>query len=82
MEFYKQEDWSELLFPIPGELPNPGIELVSLASPAGRQILYYHAISMELGGYLSMILLTDAHFPDEYQFKGLKIIPLREGSKI
>jgi len=34
MEFYKQEDWSELLFPIPGELPNSGIKLVSLASPA------------------------------------------------
>ena len=34
VEFYKQEDWSELLFPIPGELPNPGIKLVSLASPA------------------------------------------------
>lgn len=25
-----------------------------------------------------MILLTDAHFPDEYQFKGLKITPLEK----
>ena len=33
MEFCKQEYWSEWLFPFPGELPNPGIEAVSPASP-------------------------------------------------
>jgi len=26
MEFSKQEDWSGLPFPSPGDLPNPGIE--------------------------------------------------------
>ena len=26
MEFSKQEDWSGLQFPIPGNLPDPGIE--------------------------------------------------------
>ena len=26
MEFSRQEYWSELLFPSPGDLPNPGIE--------------------------------------------------------
>ena len=26
MEFSRQEDWSELPFPSPGELPDPGIE--------------------------------------------------------
>ena len=26
MEFYRQENWSELPFPTPGDLPNPGIE--------------------------------------------------------
>ena len=31
MEFPRQEYWSELPFPSPGDLPNPGIEL---ASPA------------------------------------------------
>ena len=26
MEFFRQEYWSRLLFPPPGDLPNPGIE--------------------------------------------------------
>ena len=34
MEFSRQEHWSELPFPTPGDLPDPGIELMSLASPA------------------------------------------------
>ena len=34
IEFSMQEYWSGLLFPLPGDLPNPGIELVSLVSPA------------------------------------------------
>ena len=33
MEFSKQEYWSRLPFPSPGELSNLEIELVSLASP-------------------------------------------------
>ena len=32
MEFSRQEYWSWLPFPLPGDLPNPGAELVSLAS--------------------------------------------------
>ena len=34
MEFSKQENWSELPFSTPGDLPNPGIEPVSLLSTA------------------------------------------------
>ena len=34
MEFYRQEYRSGLPFFSPGDLPDPGIELVSLASPA------------------------------------------------
>ena len=34
MEFPKQEYWSGLPFPTPGDLPNPGIEPGSLGSPA------------------------------------------------
>ena len=34
MEFFRQEDWSGLLFPTPGALPDPKIESASLASPA------------------------------------------------
>ena len=33
MEFLKQEYWSRLPFPSPGDLPNPGIEATSLESP-------------------------------------------------
>ena len=34
MGFPRQEYWSGLPFPPPGDLPNPGIEPSSLASPA------------------------------------------------
>ena len=34
MEFSKPEHWSGLPFPTPGDLSNPGIEPLSLASPA------------------------------------------------
>ena len=34
MGFSRQEHWSGLPFPLPGHLPDPGIELTSLMSPA------------------------------------------------
>ena len=34
LEFPRQEYWSGLSFPTPGDLPNPGIKPTSLASPA------------------------------------------------
>ena len=34
MEFSRQEYWSGLPCPLPGDLPDPGIELSFLASPA------------------------------------------------
>ena len=34
MGFPRQEYWSGLPFPSPGDLPNPGIEPTSLRSPA------------------------------------------------
>ena len=34
MEFSRQEYWSGLTFPPPGDLPDPGIEPTSLVSPA------------------------------------------------
>jgi len=34
MEFLRQEYWSGLLFPSPGDLPDPGIEPVSPALQA------------------------------------------------
>ena len=34
MESSRQEYWSGLSFPLPGDLPDPGVEPVSPASPA------------------------------------------------
>ena len=34
MEFSRQEYWSRLPFPTPGDLPDPGMETVSSASSA------------------------------------------------
>ena len=34
MGFFRQENWSGLPFPPPGDFPNPRIESLSLASPA------------------------------------------------
>ena len=34
MGFFRQENWSGLSFPPPGDFPNPRIESLSLASPA------------------------------------------------
>ena len=41
LEFPRQEYWSGLLFSAPGDLPHPGIESRSLASPA-QQWIFYH----------------------------------------
>ena len=38
MGFFRQEYWSGLPCPPPGELPDPGIELPSLLSPAFAQV--------------------------------------------
>ena len=44
MGLSRQDYWSGLPFPPPGDLPNPGIELAAPAAPAwGRWILYHHA---------------------------------------
>ena len=42
MRFSRQEYWSGLPFPSPGDLPDPGMEAVSLMSPAlaGRFFTY------------------------------------------
>ena len=43
MGFPRQEYWSELPFPSPRDLPDPGIESASLTPHAllGRQVLYH-----------------------------------------
>ena len=34
VEFFRQENWSGLPFPTPGDFPDPRIKLTSLGSPA------------------------------------------------
>ena len=42
MEFSRQKYWNGLPFPPPGDLPHPGIEPASLASPALAGNILYH----------------------------------------
>jgi len=39
MGYHRQKYWSGLLFPSPGDLPNPGIELASPALAGGFLLL-------------------------------------------
>jgi len=41
MEFSRQEYWSGLPLPPPGDLPNPGIKPMSPASPASAGGFFY-----------------------------------------
>ena len=41
MEFSRQEYWSGLQFPPPGDLPDPGIEPTSVTSPALEAGLFF-----------------------------------------
>ena len=54
VEFSRQEYWSELPFPFPGDLPNPGIESGSpelqagslLSEPPGKPTLIFSTINI------------------------------------
>ena len=35
MEFFRQEYWNDLAFPPPDDVPDPGIEIASLALAGG-----------------------------------------------
>ena len=51
LEFSRQEFWSGVPFPPPGDLPNPGIKPTSLASPvliAGFFIYVYTLLLLSL----------------------------------
>ena len=50
MGFSKQEYWSGLSFPTPGDLPDPGIEPASLVSPALAVQLPLVPLGKSIGG--------------------------------
>ena len=56
MEFSSQEYWSELPFPPQGDLPEPGTEPASLASPA-RILLQVVSLSLAPPGKSSLLIL-------------------------
>ena len=55
MGFSRQEYWSALLFPPPGDLPNPGIEPTSLMSPALAGGFFTTSASWEACGILWIV---------------------------
>ena len=50
MELSRQEYWSGLPFPPPGDLPDPAIEPASLESPALVGEFFYHCATWEVPG--------------------------------
>ena len=51
MEFSRPEYWSGLPCPLPGDLPDPGIEPASLMSPAMQEVLTTSALMLgKIGG--------------------------------
>ena len=57
MDFSKQEHWSGLSFPPPGDLPNPGIELGSLESPALAGGFFATSATMQMRSFLKVVWL-------------------------
>ena len=56
MGFSRQEYWSGLPFLSPGDLPDPGIEWVSLASPALAGRFFTAALDVEVKWHLLFII--------------------------
>ena len=73
MEFSSQEYWSGLPFPSPGDLPDAGIETVSLASPvladeffsicASSEWDNIALLSFNIWGYISSLIPNISNFP-------------------
>ena len=72
LEFSRQEYWSELPFPSPGDLPNPGLELVSLTSSARAGGFFAISATWEAQSKLkkSQILLFFQRFIQSHHFMG------------
>ena len=68
MGFSRQEYWSGLPYPPPGDLPNPGKELKSLKSPALASGFF--TISVLLGKYAQfpVVYVNNMYFIHGYQF--------------
>jgi len=58
MEFSRQEYWSELPFPTPGDLPNPGIEPTSRESSVLTGGFFTTSATWEAQIYIKNISLS------------------------
>ena len=58
MEFSRQEYWSGLPFPNPGDLPNPGIEPASHCTSCTSRWVLYHCTTWEA----PYVLATQSQF--------------------
>ena len=68
MEFSRQEYWSQLPCPPPGDLPNVGIELISLMAPAiAGGFFTTSTIYYDINMYSVMLTLCD---PMDYSLPG------------
>ena len=61
MEFSRQEYWSGLLFPFPGDLPDPGTEPESLCFLHWQVDFFFFLITEPLGKPLSRKVFTQLH---------------------
>ena len=57
ISFSRQEYWSGLPFPSPGDLPNPGIKPTSLASPALAGRFFTTSATWEVLLYIYIICI-------------------------
>ena len=55
MGLSRQEYWSRLPFPTPGDLPDPGIEPTSLVSSALAGGFFYHCATWEAFYYITVL---------------------------
>ena len=74
MEFSRQEYWSGLPFPSPGDLPDPGIKSRSPtlqadalpSEPAGKPLIEAEDIKKRCQEYTDILYKNDLHDPDNH----------------
>ena len=82
MEFSRQEYWSGMPFPTPGDLPDSGIEPVSLMCPALAGRFFTTSVTWEVRERPSFILLhvdnqlSQNHFWKDYFHYWIVLAPL------
>ena len=86
MQFSRQEYWSSLPFPTPGDLPDPGVKPTSPASPAfaGEFFTTEHSGKPTKGTYLNIIKVTDDKLTSNIILNSekLKAFPLRSETRM